>query len=302
MVIVRNRTIHLRHLLERPSKVNNTMLERLTPRRLYLDTISSLMFLSRLPVARIGPAELPDFPKSSQTFLIAGFIIALPGALVLYSSVLLGMPHLIAAALGVIVSVMTTGGLHEDGLADVADGFWGGHTKERKLEIMRDSSVGSYGSMAIIVSIGLRVFCIAALLDRFTLSETMIALVLISGFSRSTMLYPWYVLPNARTACSEERTKPKEKPKRDLSSGFGQPGLDAMGASLIISVPCQIAFIYLVGIVPGLISLLFAYLLMYGMTELIRKHLGGHTGDTLGAVQQVVTLGMLLGLLIKFGS
>ena len=119
----------------------------LSVRNLWRDTLASTQFLSRLPVHRIKGTDIPiDFSKSAYTFPLAGVIISLPSAVTLYVALIAGLDNLVAAIIAVTVHLLVTGALHEDGLADVADGFWGGATRERKLEIMRDSAIGTYGS------------------------------------------------------------------------------------------------------------------------------------------------------------
>jgi adenosylcobinamide-GDP ribazoletransferase len=114
------------------------------------DLAACIRFFSRLPLPRLGkwddPAALPAFQRMARAAPLAGVLVALPAALV---GLLLGftaLPHLAIGLLMTGALAAVTGGLHEDGLADVADGFFGGHTPERRLEIMKDSRIGSFGA------------------------------------------------------------------------------------------------------------------------------------------------------------
>ena len=133
---------------------------------LIADTRSSILFLSRLPVSYSAQTTLPDFRKSARCFAFAGMLIAIPTALVLWVASLSGLPALVAALLGVATMMFVTGALHEDGLADTLDGFWGGHSKQRKLEIMRDSAIGTYGVLGLVVTVLLRVGLLSHLIDQ----------------------------------------------------------------------------------------------------------------------------------------
>src|SRR5262245_27854897 len=125
------------------------------------ETMRSLAFVSRLPVS---PRWFSDYDGSLagnvRGFPFAGIIIALPAALVLL--VAASLPSLVSALIVVAVLIITTGALHEDGLADVADGFYGGASTERRLEIMKDSAIGSYGTLALILSVLLRTVLLAS--------------------------------------------------------------------------------------------------------------------------------------------
>ncbi len=114
------------------------------------------IFLTRLPLPHQQPIAKGDLSQALWTAPIVGAGLGLLGAGVYGLAQSLHLPPLPAAALAVAATVVVTGGLHEDGLADVADGFGGGATRERKLEIMHDSRIGTYGVCALILSFLLR--------------------------------------------------------------------------------------------------------------------------------------------------
>src|SRR5580698_2328670 len=112
-------------------------------------TIAALRFYSRLPLPALAferePFALPDLARLAPYAPLAGAIIGAGGAIVLALARALGLPALLSAALALSALVLVSGAFHEDGLADVCDGFGGGATRERKLEIMRDSRIGAFG-------------------------------------------------------------------------------------------------------------------------------------------------------------
>ena len=122
---------------------------------------ATLRFFSRLPLP--PDSREPDFPRALRMAPVAGALLGLAAALPFLLALRLNEPPLVAAILGVAASVVLTGALHEDGLADVADGFGGGFSRERKLEIMRDSRIGAYGATALMLSLALRAACLTAL-------------------------------------------------------------------------------------------------------------------------------------------
>src|SRR5580700_12022422 len=126
------------------------------------DLKASVAFLTRLPVAGATPTTGADIARAAWAFPLAGVLVALIAAVIYAVAHKIGSPPWVAAALGVAATLAVTGCLHEDGLADTADGF-GGDTRERKLEIMRDSRIGTYGVCALTLSILLRVSAIASL-------------------------------------------------------------------------------------------------------------------------------------------
>ena len=124
-----------------------------------------LVFMTRIPL-RLGNTDR-SLAQAAALMPLVGVIVGLAGAVALFAAQSLGLPPLSAAAIGVLATILLTGALHEDGLADVADGFGGGLGKARKLEIMRDSRIGSYGVIAIGLSLVLRIVLIAEIASRF---------------------------------------------------------------------------------------------------------------------------------------
>src|SRR3954470_16025626 len=133
------------------------------------------IFLTRLPFPHQTPIAKGEVSQALWTAPVVGVAVGLLGAGVYWLAQALHLPPLPAAALAVAATLIATGGLHEDGLADVADGFGGGATRDRKLEIMRDSRIGTYGVCALILSIVLRVSALTNLGDTGLVTIVLIA-------------------------------------------------------------------------------------------------------------------------------
>src|SRR6266545_4118193 len=131
------------------------------PGDILADLRIGIAFYTRLPLRQAEPVGGADLARAIWTSPIVGLLIGLIGALAYWIAYRLKVPPIPAAALAVAVTLLATGALHEDGLADVADGFGGGDTRERKLEIMRDSRIGTYGVIALAMSLILRVGALA---------------------------------------------------------------------------------------------------------------------------------------------
>ena len=114
----------------------------------------AFMLLTRLPMGQM--AEAPPLAASVWAYSVVGAMVGALAGLVFSFAAWAGLPPVTAGLLAIGAGVLLTGAMHEDGLADLADGFGGGHTRERKLEIMRDSRIGSYGVVALVLALGLR--------------------------------------------------------------------------------------------------------------------------------------------------
>jgi len=255
---------------------------------LFADMAACVRFFSRLPLPPVNvlddPAAPPDFIRIARAAPLAGAVIALPAAglgLILGLTALppMAMALLIAAAL-----TLVTGALHEDGLADVADGFFGGATRERRLEIMKDSRIGAFGALALVFSILLRTAFFAALLDRFSVADTVLLVVTGESVSRFLMIWQWQRLPLARPD--------------GLAARFGKPSHQSLRQALALTTALLLPALLanpIGGIVAGcLLAAIFAQV----CGRLAVAKIGGTTGDVLGMVQQISGLGFLAGMLM----
>ena len=158
---------------------------------------------------------------------------------------------------------MMTGGLHEDGLADCADGFGGGQTKDQKLAIMRDSRVGSYGVLALILVTAARIMALAALPAT---AQSLILLISLAMVSRLMMVVYLDWLPSAR------------------AGGLGHQAGKGGGLSVVVAAGlCVPAMMYSGGFILFSLVALCAVAVMVGWTA--NRQIGGQTGDVCGAVQ-----------------
>lgn len=202
---------------------------------------------------------------------------------------------LIAAALSTVATLMLTGGFHEDGLADVTDGLGGSHQRDRALEIMKDSRVGAFGAMALVMVLLTKVALLAALCS-VNAPTTLGMVVLAHVVSRSWPLLTIHRLPHVGDAAGS-----KSKPLADQISATALRGgfLWLFGAvSLYLyAFPA----IHLTAIIPLLCAFIGSSLGWVYMTRLLQRRLGGFTGDGLGATQQLTEVLFLLGALVGLG-
>ncbi|MDB5644120.1 MAG: hypothetical protein JWN07_3437 [Hyphomicrobiales bacterium] len=251
------------------------------PARLAADLLACLRFYSRLPVPVLAfetaPYAMLDFARAIRMLPVAGAVIGAVGGAVLVVADALGLPPLPAAGFTLAALLLTTGAFHEDGLADSADGLGGGATVARKLEIMKDSRIGTFGGAALVMSLVLRGSLLAALVGAFGAPRTALLVIAVNAASRVAALTPHYLLPPARTdGAAWAAAKP-------LPSTLAIAGVLA---ALIALAPA------LAGLPPGKLALgLVAMLVGAGaMTEIARRQIGGQTGDIAGASQQVAEI------------
>ena len=237
----------------------------------------ALMLLTRLPAGRL-PDPAPSIGSAIWAFPLAGAVLGGAAALVFLGALALGLPVSLAAGLALGVQVILSGGLHEDGLADTADGLWGGQTRARRLEIMRDSRIGSYGVLALILSLGLRwqgLIWLGAL-DPQIAALALVGLAMTSRVAPALLLV---VLPPARP---------------DGLGGHGARGATGTRAGVAV----LLGFGLWVGPAPlALLVLLGAQVVVtLSVGAVARRKLGGQTGDILGAAQQLAEVAGYLAL------
>ena len=217
--------------------------------------------LTRLPMPS-GLGALAPMAHCVWAFPLVGAVVGGIAGGVYAIATSLGIPPGLAACWAVAVSLAVTGALHEDGLADTSDGFGGGRTPERKLEIMRDSRIGTYGALALMLSLAVRVSAMAALARPGTV---LAALVVAGALGRGTILGLLILLRPARPD--------------GLAAGLGAvpPGATAAGLATALAA----AFLVRPDAAMG--AVLLAGLTCAGIAALARLQVGGYTGDVLGA-------------------
>lgn len=249
------------------------------------DIARAVAFLSRIPM----PARLFDdaahnaAARQAWAYPLAGLIIGMVGALII---AILGTitSSLLTALITIAVTTVITGALHEDGLADIADGFWGGWTIERRLEIMKDSTVGAYGVLALIFWFSLSAFALAEIIAANSAFSAALIWLLICAVSRAAMPALWATTPSARTG--------------GVAHAAGQPTMHDAKLSGLIALVFTIVTMLFGAPFSVLLAVALAGLAVFGFRRMCLNKIGGHTGDTLGAAQKVAETVMLISLAI----
>ena len=236
------------------------------------DFLHALQFLTRLPVElwlEFDPAALP---RSVLYFPVVGALVGLAGGLA-YAVALSTLPTGVAVLIAMLVPVLLTGGMHEDGLADAADGLCGHATRERALEIMRDSRTGAYGVLALIFALGFRFEALRAIHYPWAIAKTFVAA---GALSRAAAVALLSTTSNVRA----------DSPKSGPFSG----GLPPRKLAWCLGITALFAF-PLLGFHPGPIAL--AALITMGLRQFFIRRLGGITGDCLGAAIVLTEIAVL---------
>lgn len=232
----------------------------------------ALVLLTRLPLPHLPQRAFEQGARAVWAYPVVGVFVGAGGAFVAMCAMAAGLPTLIAATLLLATMMLMTGAMHEDGLADVFDGFWGGFTPERRLEIMRDSQIGTYGVLALLIISLLRLSAVAALLG----GGSWAAIVAAAALSRTMMPACMYALPHARGD--------------GLSRSVGQPSYRATGAAFVTGAAIALLCLGTTAIIAAVLAVLVTAC----MAVLARRKIGGQTGDVLGAVQQLSEVAILL--------
>lgn len=236
------------------------------------DLRSALIFFTRLPVPH-GPEDGRPFGPRLWASPVAGLAVGLVAAAVFWIAALCHLPAGVAAALALAAAMAATGCLHEDGLADTADGFGGGRTRDRKLEIMRDSRIGTFGAAALLISILIRWSAIAALA-----SPSAVLPALIAAHVASRAVLPAFMVhtPAARSD--------------GLSAAVGLIGNRVAAVALAFGLVALLPL----GIGTAIIAVILVAAVTLALRALALRQIGGQTGDTIGALQQCVEITVLI--------
>jgi adenosylcobinamide-GDP ribazoletransferase len=248
-------------------KHDNALIDR-------VDLPAALGLLTRLPIAVDSTRAMDRGAASAWAYPLVGVVLGviLAAATALLKSV--GIPSGIIAGLILAGSVVITGAMHEDGLADSADGLWGGWNKARRLEIMKDSHIGVYGVCAIALSLLLRWLTLVVIVS---LGAYWVAFITAGAVSRDSMVVVMAALPNARDG--------------GLSKTVGRPAT----ATVWLAVAFAAGFALLCGY-PWVILVAIAATFICALVA--RAKIGGQTGDILGATQQVTEIATLIAIVV----
>lgn len=245
----------------------------------------ALQFFTRLPIPSWVGFEASWLQHASRYFPLVGCVVAAIAAAV-YAAAALVLPAPVAAVLSTAASIYLTGAFHEDGFADACDGLGGGLTRERVLEIMKDSRIGAYGAIGIVCMLAAKLSALAMLPPRVAVG----ALFLAHPLSRLAAASLIWKLDYVR---GEGKAKPLA---RQMTSA--EFTIAMLGA--LLPVPVLLAAGW---IAPNavLAALLAALLAAAWLGHKLQRRLGGYTGDCLGAVQQVAEAFIYIAVLATLG-
>jgi adenosylcobinamide-GDP ribazoletransferase len=249
---------------------------------------TALMFLTRLPVPRFTDHAPEYLEKAAKYFPLIGWIVGgISVFFLLFCYRFLSIDLAVLAS--IIAGILTTGAFHEDGFADTCDAFGGGWTKEKILEIMKDSRLGTYGVTGLVLILAAK-FLLLRELVAFVVNNSLHSYVSLTGivllahsFSR---LMPVFLIQTSTYVFAKDKTKSKPLASRKLGA------IEALVAIFLGAFPLMLLppFAFVI-VIPILLS---AYL----MRRYFQKWIGGYTGDCLGATQQISELVCYLTLLL----
>jgi len=233
--------------------------------------LTALMFFTRIPCPKWLEYSDRNMQKSRKYFPFIGWIVGGVSVLMYWGACYLFSPA-ISIILSMIASVLTTGAFHEDGFTDVCDGFGGGWGKEKILTIMKDSRIGAYGGIGIILLLGLKFAVLYELNqnNQWLMIFTLFNAHITSRFIASTMVQTHKYVQDI----DQSKSKPLASQKLSWS--------EMIYSSLFMLVPLAIfQNVWILLVLPT------TYLSKMYLGYYFKKHIGGYTGDCLGATQQV---------------
>jgi adenosylcobinamide-GDP ribazoletransferase len=237
--------------------------------------LNAIMFYTRIPVPKNLTYSDEILNRSTHYFPFIGWIVGGIGAAVFYGLQFVFPPEL-AILLSILTTIFVTGAFHEDGFADFCDGFGGGYTKEKILTIMKDSRIGTYGSIGLVGMLATK------FMSLYAVDLAMIPLILVTGHSVSRLM-PILVIYSSEYSRDDATSKSKPIGKKGK-------GIDFMlalffGLAFLVFLPLT----YSLAILPVLLITTFVF------KSYITRKIGGYTGDCLGALQQISEVIFYLG-------
>ncbi|MHC5307414.1 adenosylcobinamide-GDP ribazoletransferase [Bartonella sp. LJL80] len=244
-------------------------------------TMRALAFLSRLSVSNRWFSANYTIADDAAYFPIAGALIGLFGSICLGITFMLGFTDGISAFIAIMSVTIATGALHEDGLADVADAFFVTKDKEQRLAIMKDSHIGTYGTLALIFSVGLRTALFTTILTNNGLLSAALALIVAEAASRGGMVWLWSRLPLARLAGTAAKA--------------GHPTAQSSLCAIVSAIAIMfLGALGVFGLFWFISALIVSALFIMFFSVMCLRRIGGYTGDTLGATQQCLMVLLLV--------
>jgi len=238
---------------------------------------TAVMFYTRIPCPSWVDHNDAYINKATRYFPLIGWIVAVISALVLY-----GAAHLfnveIAVLLSLIISVLTTGAFHEDGFADVCDGFGGGWTKDKILLIMKDSRVGAFGVIGLVLLFLLKFFLLLALVNAVGVKDFQFLLLLIIAHTVSRFIASTFILTHSYVRETDDsKAKPVAKSVQPINFII---------AFIFVVIPL-VVYLILTQSYWILIILVTSWITKLLLAGYFKKWISGYTGDCLGATQQI---------------
>jgi adenosylcobinamide-GDP ribazoletransferase len=245
--------------------------------------VLALQFLTRLRL----PFDVEFTPQaqaqSPRWYAGAGVVVGAVAGLLYWGAAGL-FPPVVAVLVAMAGQLLVTGGLHEDGFADACDGLGGFRPRERVLEIMRDSRIGTYGVLGLMMMLGGRVAVLTAL------PGLAVPLVMVAAHAASRAAMLWVMASSAYVRDLGAATGVAERlDQRAVVTSFATAALALL--PLLMVLPAMAVLLGLLGLVAG----------YFAMRHRFEERLGGYTGDCLGAVQQCSEIGFYLGVLAWLG-
>lgn len=252
----------------------------------------AIQFFTRIPITgRLGAwvGYSPAMMNAAAGHLPGvGWVVGTLGALVLWCALqvfgALPLGAALAATLSTAATIWLTGAFHEDGLADTADGLGGSATRERALEIMKDSRIGSHGAIALVLALLLKVLLTAFIAQRGA-GAAAAAVLGVHVLSRLPPLIVMRALPYVSEVAASK--------SRPLAEALSWP---ALGIGFLWSIPALALIYQALAAINFISSIVLCMLVLLYLLRLLARRVQGFTGDTLGATQQVCELALLLGL------
>lgn len=238
--------------------------------------LCAVQFLTRLPTPALRNFEPDWITRSAKYFPLVGLIVGCISAAALWLAARLWtgpLPAMVAIAAGVLV----TGAFHEDGLADTADGLGGGRDSAHRLEIMKDSRIGTYGASALMICLALKTAALSALHG----PATMMSLVAAHGGGRAVAVLAMHLLPYAGD--------PQAAKSKPVPNGVTR-------TECLLALVLGLWPLFFMPYVPAIAGLLGGCLLGGAVVLLARRLIRGYTGDVLGATEQLFEVGFLLAV------
>lgn len=248
---------------------------------------TALMFYTRIPCPDWVGYSPELLNKSTRYFPLIGWIVGGISFLTFFSSSFL-FSNNISVLLSLLAGVLVTGSFHEDGLADAVDGFGGGWTKSKILDIMKDSRLGTYGAVALIFLFALKFFALTELLEKLNITNVYLVVLLFVTYHALARFTAIHITFTSEYSRDDETSKSKPIAKNCSYK--------------------EILGVYIFGLAPLFLLCIWSYkflfillplsILYYLSQRYFNKWLDGYTGDCLGAVEQLAEIIILLTYLI----